>query len=273
MWLVALVEISEGVAAQARNPFAFQPEAPPEVGATRVLTDRYVAFMTPMPTVTFVEHLRFGPADAREVREEVRTLLRAAGRAQAAWVVSSTQPELHEELLRQGLTPYTDPPLEGVATAMALTEAPTWPASPGVEVREALTLGDFLAVGELAAKHFHMGDADAASMMDGQRIRYELVQQGRAIMRTYLATLDDELVGEGQSCDCVHGTNLAGSSVSPEARGHGVYRALVAARWEHAVARGVPALTVQAGALSRPVLEKIGFAVVDRQWVLCDRFA
>ncbi|MCU1600505.1 MAG: acetyltransferase [Frankiales bacterium] len=267
------VDISADVAAQARSPLSFSPEPPPEVGATRVLTDRYVAFLTPMPTVTFVEALRFGPAEAGGVREEVRALLRPAGRTQAAWVVSSTQPELHEELLRLGLTPYTDPPLEEASTAMALTEAPAWPASPGVEVREAVSLEEFLAVGEMAARLFHMGDADAASLLDGQRIRYDLVQQGRANMRTYLATLDGEVVGEAQSTDCLHGTNLAGSSVVPEARGRGVYRALVSARWEHAVARGVPALTIQAGAMSGPILARLGFAVVDRQWVLCDRFA
>ncbi len=50
-----------------------------------------------------------------------------------------------------------------------------------------------------------------------------------------------------------------GGAVLPDARGHGVYRALVRARWEHAVARGTPLLVVQAGHMSRPVLERLGF--------------
>jgi hypothetical protein len=36
------------------------------------------------------------------------------------------------------------------------------------------------------------------------------------------------------------------------------------ARWEAAVRRGSPALTVQAGRMSRPVLAKLGFALVGQ---------
>jgi len=68
------------------------------------------------------------------------------------------------------------------------------------------------------------------------------------------------------------GINLNGAGVLPSARGRGVYRALVAERWREAVARGTPALTVQAGAMSRPILEKLGFVAVAEVTVLCDRF-
>jgi GNAT superfamily N-acetyltransferase len=266
------MEISDDVAALARSPFSFSPEPPPEIGARRVLTDRYCAFLTPMPTVSFVEDLRVGPTELADVQAEVRVLLRAAGRAQAAWVVSSTEPEVHDALVGLGMTPYTDPPLEPVSTAMALTERPDWPATPGVEVREAVELEDFLAMGVMAAEHFGMSPADAEAGLQVQRTRYQLVRDGRATMRTFLATLDGELVGAGQCADTDFGTNLSGSSVSPAARGRGVYRALVAARWEHAVARGIPALTIQAGEMSRPILEKLAFVIIDRQSVLCDRF-
>jgi GNAT superfamily N-acetyltransferase len=47
--------------------------------------------------------------------------------------------------------------------------------------------------------------------------------------------------------------------VLPLARGKGVYRALVRARWDHAVERGTPILVVQAGAMSQPVLTGLGF--------------
>jgi GNAT superfamily N-acetyltransferase len=68
------------------------------------------------------------------------------------------------------------------------------------------------------------------------------------------------------------GINLSGSSVLPAARGRGVYRALVAARWDEAVERHLPALTVQAGVMSAPILERLGFESVGTQLVLCDRF-
>jgi GNAT superfamily N-acetyltransferase len=52
---------------------------------------------------------------------------------------------------------------------------------------------------------------------------------------------------------------LLGGAVLPACRGRGVYRALVHARWLHAAARGTPLLVVQAGRMSRPVLEGLGF--------------
>ena len=50
-----------------------------------------------------------------------------------------------------------------------------------------------------------------------------------------------------------------GGAVLPEARGRGVYRALVRARWDHAVERADTPLVVQAGAMSAPVLAGLGF--------------
>jgi GNAT superfamily N-acetyltransferase len=55
------------------------------------------------------------------------------------------------------------------------------------------------------------------------------------------------------------GVALMGGAVLPEARGRGMYRALVRARWDHAVARGTPLLVVQAGPMSAPVLDGLGF--------------
>ena len=56
---------------------------------------------------------------------------------------------------------------------------------------------------------------------------------------------------------------LSGSGVLASARGRGVYRALVAARWA-AAERLLPApgLCVHAGAMSRPILERCGFEFV-----------
>jgi GNAT superfamily N-acetyltransferase len=63
---------------------------------------------------------------------------------------------------------------------------------------------------------------------------------------------------------------MIGGGVVPQARGRGVYRALVEARWEDAVAAGKPALCTQAGRMSRPVLEPLGFLAVAEQEVLLD---
>ncbi|MFC5827490.1 GNAT family N-acetyltransferase [Nonomuraea insulae] len=54
--------------------------------------------------------------------------------------------------------------------------------------------------------------------------------------------------------------SLWGGGTAPEWRGRGVYRALVAYRAREAVARGHRYLQVDASGLSRPILERLGFA-------------
>ena len=55
---------------------------------------------------------------------------------------------------------------------------------------------------------------------------------------------------------------LLGGASLPRVRGRGVYFSLVHARWRDAVARGTPRLVVQAGPMSRPILERLGFEQV-----------
>jgi GNAT superfamily N-acetyltransferase len=92
------------------------------------------------------------------------------------------------------------------------------------------------------------------------------------VVRVFLALVDGEIVGLGRAILADAGVNLGGGSVRPDRRGRGVYRALVRARWDVAVARGTPALTVQAGRMSRPILERAGFELVAQQHCLVDRF-
>ena len=47
-------------------------------------------------------------------------------------------------------------------------------------------------------------------------------------------------------------------------------RALVAARWRDAVVRGVPVLVTQAGAMSRPILQRLGFREVCEIQIFLD---
>src|SRR5581483_138896 len=68
-----------------------------------------------------------------------------------------------------------------------------------------------------------------------------------------------ELVGAGAASPSSRGMLLWGGSVREDARGRGCYRALVRARWDEAVRRGTPALTVCANDRSSPILAKLGF--------------
>jgi predicted N-acetyltransferase YhbS len=63
---------------------------------------------------------------------------------------------------------------------------------------------------------------------------------------------------------------LIGGGVRPDARGRGVYRALVRARWEDAVTEGYEGVCVQARATSRPILERLGFECVAEHEILAD---
>ena len=133
-------------------------------------------------------------------------------------------------------------------------------------VRQAVGREDFLAVGEMSATIFGVTGADRSGLIDGMLARFELQQQGRSKMSTYLALIDGELVGEAQAMVMPSGINLSGSSVLPAARGRGVYRALVSARWDEAVERDLPASTVQAGVMSAPILQRLGVDKSAPNW-------
>jgi GNAT superfamily N-acetyltransferase len=88
----------------------------------------------------------------------------------------------------------------------------------------------------------------------------------------HAAWLDGAIVSAGTCSATDHGLVLFGGATRPAARGRGAYRALIHARYQEAVARGTPALLTQAGAMSRPILERRGFRAVGRIDMLLDRF-
>jgi hypothetical protein len=75
----------------------------------------------------------------------------------------------------------------------------------------------------------------------------------------HAAWIGGELVGAGTCAATPHGLLLYGGATLARARGRGAHQALVRARWDEAVARGAPALITQGGAMSRPILERLGF--------------
>jgi hypothetical protein len=80
---------------------------------------------------------------------------------------------------------------------------------------------------------------------------------------TFLAQVDGRPAGVGRSIYSDRGVFLIAGSVAEWARGRGVYRALVRARWDDAVARGTPALISEAMPdTSYPILKRVGFVDV-----------
>ena len=165
------------------------------------------------------------------------------------WVGWSAPPSLADDLLASGLAPDEDAP---VLTGMTCAAEP--PAAPEIEVHPLETAEQYLDA--------LVVDWDVWQIPPDERAqrRAEVAHFDEDRAAHHWAAFDDgRPVGFGRAVDLADGVALMGGAVLPEARGRGVYRALVHARWEYAVARGTPLLVVQAGHMSAPVLDGLGF--------------
>jgi predicted GNAT superfamily acetyltransferase len=80
---------------------------------------------------------------------------------------------------------------------------------------------------------------------------------------TFVAFVDGQPAGVGRSVYSDRGVFIIAGGVREWARGRGVYKALVRARWDDAVARGTPALITEAlPDTSYPILKRVGFVEV-----------
>lgn len=263
--------IGEDVRRFAEDPAAWG-EIGPESGLTRILTDRYCVLLGPVPTFTTVSRLRLDPDAVSETLTEVRALVAEHGHREAMWWVgsSATPGDLADRLQTHGLVPDERAGSEPHSTTMVLVDEP--PAAAGeVVARRVESFAEFVAAGKIADAAFEAPEEDAKAY---EAIADESFARERAGHgpRAYIAFLEGEPVGVGRAVfapDCP-AVLMIGGAVLAHARGRGVYRALVHARWRDAVAAGTPALTTQAGAMSRPILERLGFQSVAEQEILLD---
>jgi GNAT superfamily N-acetyltransferase len=81
----------------------------------------------------------------------------------------------------------------------------------------------------------------------------------------FVAWADGVPAGAAGAVEHERSVYFVGGAVVPSMRGHGLYRALVRARLEHAKARGLSLVTTQAREkTSAPILERLGFETVRR---------
>jgi Fe2+ transport system protein FeoA len=247
----------------AEDSNAYQPLGPDE---ERIVTDRYVLYLgtVPHPAANAAQRLRLDPANVASTVEEVRSLIHDRGLDAFTWEVSTsaTPPDLADRLMAMGIVPFEEP----LAVAMVLAATPP-PGPSDVQVRTVRTaeewrIGQAIVVEAFGAELGGEGTEDIAPLAEA-----ELDAGPR---RQYLAYLDGEAVATAWATFTEHGVILNGGSTLPRARGRGAYRALVAARWDDAVARGTPALVTQAGAMSRPILRRLGFEEVAEIRILLD---
>lgn len=262
--------ISEEIRRFAEDPAAYA-EIRPETGLTRVMTDEYCVLLGPVPTFTLVSRLRLDDERVAETIAEVRQVIADHGHRGANWTVggSSTPADLADQLQAHGFVPDERPGWEPHTTALVLASEP--PAVDGVEARRVESYEEFVRAAEISRAAFGASEEDHAEWQPIAAERYEKERSGDGA-RSYIAFVDGRAVGAAAAIveNDLPAVLMIAGGVLPEARGAGVYRALVRARWDDAVANGTPALCVQAGKMSRPILERLGFETVVEQEVLLD---
>jgi hypothetical protein len=240
-------------------PNSFGPLGP---GDERIETERFTLCLGAGRRWNTVQRQRFRAEEVDDVLEEVRSLLRARGRDRTQWEIgSAAEPaDLVELLLARGLVHDREP----YAVALLLTTEPP-PGPPEIVARRVETFDEFAAAHAVQAEAFGMPEDEIAES------RATLAERWRDTPNLmHAAWLDAVLISAGTCAPTSHGLLLYGGATLERARGRGAYRALLRARWDEAVARGTPALLTQAGAMSRPILERLGFEPIGHVHILLD---
>jgi hypothetical protein len=244
------------LAALAEDPERF---IDPPAGSRRTVTGDYCVVIGPENRWAGVCALRLADRTALDrAWDEIGELV--SGARQVVWNVgsSATPGDLADHLRERGLRD-PDPPMDPVCAALVLTQEV--PAVPGPEVRRIETLEEHRAGLEILLAAAEWTEEAAADERTRAEATYDgLVRRG---VPQWLAWDDDEPVAYARAERTTAGLFLSGGATLPHARGRGCYRALVRARWQAAVALGLPGLAVQAQyATSRPILRGLGFAEV-----------
>jgi hypothetical protein len=197
-----------------------------------------------------------GDAEVGDLVAQVRALVAAEKRC-VWWLGPSVRPtDLADQLLHHGLrVPDDGAPL---VKALALVEAPAETPS-GIDVRRVETFEDFVASRDVQWDAFDVSEKRRAQQRPLLRADFdESMELGIPV--GFLATLDSRPAATGLAVPSTRGVFLIAGSTAPWARGRGLYRALVRARWDYAVERGTPALVTQAVPdTSYPILKNLGF--------------
>ncbi len=220
------------------------------------------------PTWASVSGPRVAEDEVEDLLAGIRRLISGEKRT-TWWIGPSAEPaDIVERLATLGL----QQPHDRVSRLRSLvhTEEPAQIPS-GVEVRRVETYADFAAAREVQWDAFEM----PAPHRDANRgrLRLDFDEAMRfGVPAGFVASLDGRPAASAMSIPSERGVFLIAGAVAPWARGRGLYRALVRARWDDAVARGTPALVTQANPeTSYPILRRLGFEEVCEIHRLEDR--
>ena len=179
------------------------------------------------------------------------------GREHFLWFLGprSTPGDVRESLAALGAVAV------GQGAGMRLDHEP--PPQPNVTIRQVKTPDELLTYRQIGAATEVSGDAAGNSQADLRASNTAAWQDytsyaGRRL--NFLALIDGEPLSAAGLLLTDRGVAvLSGAATLPAARGQGLYRALVHARWAAAERLQAGPLAVQASVMSRPILAAIGF--------------
>jgi hypothetical protein len=270
-----MTELSPELLEATLFPEVDLPVPPPDHPFKVRIGDGYQVAFTPGASFGMVFVRRLPEADLDERVGEIRALLASEGFTRAVWpICDAAEPAgLADRMLDLGLVLW-EPEAEGFGPrfrAMVLVNEPA-PMPEGVTARQVETFDEFLAARRVGMEAFEVSDHDRKIFEHKSAEDWEW-QQRLPNSKTFAAFVDGEIVGNAGAIFGATALFMVGGSVRGDARGRGAYRALVRARWDAAVERGTPALTVMAGSMSGPILDRLGFVTVGDGRCLEDRFS
>lgn len=262
--------VPDDVRRQALHPFSTLPLA---AGFRLVEGPHVFAVLHQLPYPQVIEP-RDGliVTDVDAAIEEARTRVREHNREMLVWLTGPDHPWLGDALAERGLRNEDSPGFESVENAMALLDPPAGDGGEDVEVDVVDSFEAFADGTRVEMAAFDVPPDGQARMEAEMEERFAEYTTPGNPYRRWNARLEEHVVGFAGAVLGDAGVNLFGGGVLAEGRGRGVYRALVNARWRLAVERGTPALTVQAGRMSRPVLERLGFEFIAHMPIYVDEF-
>jgi GNAT superfamily N-acetyltransferase len=262
--------IPDHVRRQALHAFLTLPPVP---GFTVVEGTHVCAMLHQFPYAQPVEPLDgLTEADLDVAIDEARALVREHGRELLVWATGPDHPWLADALAERGLRNEDCPGFEAVENAMALLAPPAGDGGEDVETDVVESFDAFADSTRIEGAAFDLPPEGRAKLEAELEERFAEFTTPGSPLRRWNARVEQQVVGTATAVLGDAGVNLFGGGVLAEARGRGVYRALVNARWKLAVERGTPALTVQAGRMSRPVLERLGFEFIAQMPMYVDEF-
>jgi hypothetical protein len=217
-------------------------------------TPRFTLVANRGDTWAAVEGIRLRDGEAVAAADEVQAFLDETGTQIASWWLTehTTPADAEAQLLAAGLVRLDD---DYLIDRMLTTNEPP-PAPADVLARAVAGVDEHIEARHVQYESF---GTPAAQRRSDEALAAEHRRTGGVL---YGAWIDGRMVGAAGAAFASRGALLVGGATLPWARGRGAYRALVRARWDDAVARGTPALTVGAGPMSAPILGRLGFEKV-----------